>query len=283
MDKIKWELITLTLVFLLIFFSSTALAKEDAGRVLAVKNKALIERGNNKLTAKARQDILMQDTTSTMKASKLKLRFNDDSILTLGESSKVVIKEYVYNKGKGGSSVFNLLDGKMRSVVGKTKFQIHTPTAVAAARGTIILTEVGMIAGRLFTVFICLEGEIIVTSSDSDISGSRLLKPGMMITVFEKDPLPEPVQLSSKTTQPLFEPSHTSTEAAKPSSEPAQQLYAKLESIKAATEMDYTEPFLSMPEVVRDAPIKTIVDKTRREPPIEQQPGARICDIKINK
>ena len=75
----------------------------------------------------------MQDTVATMKASKAKMLFNDDSILTLGESSKVVIKEYVYNKGKGGTSVFNLLEGKMRSVVGKTKFQIHTPTAVAAA------------------------------------------------------------------------------------------------------------------------------------------------------
>lgn len=269
MNKIKWELSALMLVFLLISFSSTALAKDDAGRVLAVKNKALIERGNNKLTAKARQDILMQDTTSTMKASKLKMRFNDDSILTLGESSKVVIKEYVYNKGKGGASVFNLLDGKMRSVVGKTKFEIHTPTAVAAARGTIILTEVGMIAGRLFTVFICLEGEIIVKSSDSNTSGSRLLKPGMMITVFEKEPLPEPVQLSK--------------ELGQPSPELEQQLSAKLDSIKTATEMDYTEPPLSMPEVIKDAPIKTVVDKTRREPPIDQQPGARICDIKINK
>lgn len=279
MYKIKWELITITLVFLLILFSGSAIAKEDAGRVLAVKNKALIQRENNKLKAKAKQDILMQDTAFTMKASKLKLRFNDDSILTLGESSKVVIKEYVYNKGKVGKSVFNLLDGRMRSVVGKTKFEIHTPTAVAAARGTIILTEVGMIAGRLFTVFICLEGEIIVTSSDSGISDSRLLKPGMMITVFEKEPLPEPVQLSSKISQPSFEPSHASAGAAKPLFESA----AKLDSIKTATEMDYLEPPLSTPEVIRESPLKTSIDKTRREPPIEQQPGARICDLKINK
>lgn len=269
MYKIKWELSALTLVFLLISFSSAAIAKDDAGRVLAVKNKALIEREAKKLRAKAKQDILMQDSASTMKASKLKMLFNDDSVLTLGESSKLVIREYVYSKEKGGKSVFNLLDGRMRSVVGKTKFEIHTPTAVAAARGTVILTEVGMIAGRLFTVFICLEGEIIVTSTDSNTSDSRLLKPGMMITVFEKEPLPKPVQLSK--------------ELGQPSSELGQQLSAKLDSIKTATEMDYTEPPFSMPEVVRDAPIKTIVDKTRREPPIEQQPGARICDIKINK
>ena len=100
MYKIKWELITLTLVFLLIFFSSSALAKDDAGRVLAVKNKALIQRENNKLRAKAKEDILMQDTAFTMKASKLKLRFNDDSILTLGESSKVVIKRICLQQGQ---------------------------------------------------------------------------------------------------------------------------------------------------------------------------------------
>ena len=39
---------------------------------------------------------------------------------------------------KEGHRYFNLLEGKMRSVVGKTKLQIHTPTAVAAARGTVI-------------------------------------------------------------------------------------------------------------------------------------------------
>lgn len=274
MNRIKWKLAAIALVFLLISFSGNAFAKDDAGRVLAVKNKALIQRDEIKLTAKARQGILMQDTVSTMKASKAKMLFNDDSILTLGESSKVVIKEYVYNKGKGGTSVFNLLEGKMRSVVGKTKFQIHTPTAVAAARGTIILTEVGMLEGRLFATFICLEGELIVTSADSGISGSRLLKPGMMITVFEKESLPEPVQISK--------------ELGQPSPELEQQLSAKLDSIKTATEMDYyIEPSLASLEVI-SAPVISIIDagstdKTGAMPPIEQQPGARICDIKINK
>ena len=315
MNKIKNELITLILVFLLISFSGNAFAKDDAGRVLAVKNKALIQRDENKLTAKAKQGILMQDTVSTMKASKAKMLFNDDSILTLGESSKVVIKEYVYNKGKGGTSVFNLLEGKMRSVVGKTKFQIHTPTAVAAARGTVILSEVGVLSGTQFATFICLEGEVEIVSADPGIEGKRFLKPGMRITVFEKVSLPEPVQLSSKTSRASSNEKEKSKEAkeskeskesaaateaaetvsqtaAQPStesassSEPSQSLSAELDSLKTATEMEYIEPPLASPEAT--APNIGIIDvggggnKTSAAPPIEQQPGAKSSSIKFN-
>ena len=94
-----------------------------------------------------------------MKASRTKMRFIDDSILTLGENSRVSIKEYIYSKDKGGKSIFNLLDGKMRSVVGKTRFEIHTPTAVAAARGTIILLQrlEGLLEGSLQPLYVLRE------------------------------------------------------------------------------------------------------------------------------
>lgn len=273
MYKIKWELSALTLVFLLISFSSTALAKDDAGRVLAVKNKALIERENNKLTAKAKQGILMQDTVATMKASKAKMLFNDDSILTLGESSKVVIKEYVYNKGKGGTSVFNLLEGKMRSVVGKTKFEIHTPTAVAAARGTVILSEVGVLSGTQFTTFICLEGDVEVVSTDPGIEGKRILKPGMRITVFEKVSLPEPVQLSSKTSQ------KSSNEKEKPKEAKETKDSA---ATTAASETGYQTPTDSSTESSHTSTesAQSLSEQTQSSPETSQSLSAELDSLK---
>lgn len=306
MDKIKWEKAALTLVFLLIFFSGAAIAKEDAGKVLAVKNKAFIERDEKKLTAKVKQGILIQDTVSTMKASKIKMHFIDDSILTLGENSKVVIKEYVYSKDKGGESIFNLLDGKMKSIVGKTKFEIHTSTAVAAARGTVILSEVGTLGDNQFATFICLEGHVEVTSADPGIEGRRLLKPGMRITVFERMPLPEPIQLStkskgassnkaekpkdateSKETATTTEVAQTGSQAAAESStESSQSLSSEIDSLNAATEMDYQEPSISSPEAkssdLTNIDIAASAKTNSDAPPIEQQPGAKSSPVKVN-
>lgn len=182
----------LILFFLMTAFTGTASASEDIAAVVAVRGKATIERDKKETEAKVKDGILLNDTVSTREASKAKLLFIDDSVLSLSEKSKVVIKEFVYSKDKGGKSIFNLIDGKMRTVVGKTSFEVHTPTAVAAARGTVINFETGIMDGKLFTTIICLEGEVYIMSIDPSIKGSVTLTPGMMITVFEKKPLPAP-------------------------------------------------------------------------------------------
>src|SRR3972149_8967136 len=102
--------ITLLLIIISFFaFIGAAFAEENIGKVLALKGKAVVERDKEKITAKKNQSLLLKDTVSTMKASRTKMRFIDDSILTLGENSKVAIKEYIYSKEKGGKSIFNLL------------------------------------------------------------------------------------------------------------------------------------------------------------------------------
>lgn len=138
-------------------------AEEKISTVVAVKGKAVIERDKKEKDAKVRDGVLMVDTVSTREASRAKMLFIDDSILTLGENSKVVIQEYVYSKEQGGKSIFNLLDGKMKAVVGKANFEVHTPTAIAAARGTVIFFHVGVLNGVPFTHIVCTDGRVDVT------------------------------------------------------------------------------------------------------------------------
>ncbi len=138
-------------------------ADEKISTVVAVKGKAVIERDKKEKDAKVKDGILMVDTVSTREASRAKMLFIDDSILTLGENSKVVIQEYVYSKEQGGKSIFNLLDGKMKAVVGKANFEVHTPTAIAAARGTVIFFHVGVLNGVPFTHIVCTDGHVDVT------------------------------------------------------------------------------------------------------------------------
>lgn len=169
---------------------AAAATEESAGTVVAVRGKAIIDRDKKELDAKAKDPLVMRDIVLTLEASKAKMLFRDDSVLTLGEKSRLVVSEFLHDKDKKGRSIFNLIDGKMRAVVGKTEFEVHTPTVVAAARGTIILFETGMLEDKLFTTVIALEGLVDIMSVDPKILGSITLTPGTMVTVFQNAPLP---------------------------------------------------------------------------------------------
>ena len=191
MRHISVTVIILLVCLLFIGMAGTVFAGDEVGTIVAIRGKAFIQRGDNSFEAGVKDDLLMKDTVSTREASRAKMLFIDDSVLTIGENSRVVIEEVIYSKHKMGRSVFSLVEGKMRSVVGKTQFEIHTPTAVAAARGTVILTETGITEdGRQYTIFICLEGEIIVSPSDASMGEPVTLTPGTMLMYIAGDPFP---------------------------------------------------------------------------------------------
>lgn len=242
MKRLTSHVSRLTISILLTFgLSGVASAKDDVGTVVAIRNKAVIERDKKEMEARVKDGILFIDAVSTLEVSRAKMLFVDDSILTMGEKSRVVIKEFLYKDGKG-KSIFNLLDGKMRAIVGKTDFEVHTPTAVAAARGTVILFETGVRDGRRFTTIICLEGEVEVRSADPGIVGVVTLKPGMMVTVFEREPLPMP------------------------SMAPAEEV----EKLKRETEVGTYEISIPAPMVI--APELPVIELAPSMPPVEQQP-----------
>lgn len=117
----------------------------DVGIFTAVEGKvAVTHPGLEKsVSVKIQDGVLFKDVIETDKESRTKALLNDDSILTVGEHSRVEITEHIYDPSKGVRSVvLNLVKGQVRALVGKaftgsgSKFEIHTPTAVAAARGT---------------------------------------------------------------------------------------------------------------------------------------------------
>ena len=170
--------------------AATAMAKDDVATVVAIRGKTVIDRNRLVLEAKVKDPVLLVDTVSTGDAARAKLLFVDDSVLTMGEKSKVIIKEFVYSKEKGGKSIFNLIDGKMKSVVGKAGFEVLTPTAVAAARGTVIFFEVGTRDGKLCTTILCTEGEVAASSPDPNVKDTLTLTSDTIVTICEGMPFP---------------------------------------------------------------------------------------------
>ncbi|MGH7164968.1 MAG: FecR domain-containing protein, partial [Nitrospiraceae bacterium] len=87
--------------------------------------------------------VRFKDVIETKRGSQAKALFYDDSLLTVGEHSRIEITEHLFDPARNKRClVVKLLWGAVRVLVGKeftgsgSKFEIHTPSGVAAARGT---------------------------------------------------------------------------------------------------------------------------------------------------
>ena len=138
LSKIRKALYSASLVLAFMVSSAPAAEGESAvGMITALKGNAIIQRGSEMLSASVKDSIMLDDTITALAFSRIKIHFNDDSVVTLYSNSKMNIKEYLDGEeGQRGKSIIKLIDGKLKSLVGKHEFEVHTPSAVAAARGT---------------------------------------------------------------------------------------------------------------------------------------------------
>ena len=203
MKRTRQRTLNLMVIVGTLLSAGVAVAADNVGNVVALKGAALIQRDTKSVEAKLKDGILLKDTVETKESAKAKLLFIDDSVLTMAEKSKVIIREFIYSKDTKGRSIFNLIDGKMRSVVGKTDFEIHTPTVVAAARGTVFECEIGRSGARVFTTCSCFEGIVDIRNIDPTITGSVSLRPGMSVTVASGQPVPAPTTTPAAPTTTL--------------------------------------------------------------------------------
>ncbi|MEW6110362.1 MAG: FecR family protein [Nitrospirota bacterium] len=197
--------IFLSLIICFPFMASVALTSDKVGEVMAVKGKANIIRADKKMDAGRKDGILLADTVTTGKDSRLKLLFIDDSLLTLGENSKLSIKEHLTGDDrKRGRSIFSLVDGRVRAIVGKNRFEIHTPTAVAAARGTVLIVWLTRTDGVPTTCNAVLKGMIDTSNIKESIKGIEPVREGYMNCVSDGPPT-KPVPIPKELLDELIE------------------------------------------------------------------------------
>ena len=171
-----------------------AYPEAEAGRVLAVKKDVYRIRANSRENAKPRMPLLIKDAVETDEKSRTKLFFTDDSILNLGERSMVEVEEYLYNPAKERTkSVYRLVDGYLKAVVGKSDLEIHTPTAVVASRGTVFLVSIEGEGNNIVTRVIVLEGKVETLNITPSVQGSVTVSAGEMSMVPLQE-APQPVQ-----------------------------------------------------------------------------------------
>ena len=133
-------ILALGFVFALILAPRAAFAQTTvAGTVTSSSGPATIQRGAATLGAAVGTPVDVGDRLLTGVGGHIIVRLNDQSTLELGDSSNVVVDQQTASPVATRVSLFG---GALRSFVNHTigaaapNFEVHTPNAVAAARGT---------------------------------------------------------------------------------------------------------------------------------------------------
>lgn len=135
-------------------------------------------------------DVFFNEVISTSADSASKIRFADDTLLTVGPDSKVTIDVFVYDPtSKNSKMVVNATLGVARFVTGKmgsAAYQIKTPTSTIGVRGT------------TFTVTVKKDGTTTVNVEDgaTDVQGQTgepvEVTEGLSTTAEPGEPASEP-------------------------------------------------------------------------------------------
>lgn len=151
---------------ILLFLITTNILLASIGSITLVDGKANIKRANQTLLVKVGDSVEKNDHIYTEANSKVKIAFNDNTIITIGKNSTLDIADYLYdaknsslNKAdlKVAKGAFHAITGEVGKL-NPSKFKLKTSTASIGIRGTEIY-------GDQTSVF-CTDGAIFVESFD---------------------------------------------------------------------------------------------------------------------
>jgi len=144
----------------LLLLAGSALAGEAAatGFVAAVQGEAFVVRGEERQPARVGLEVRVGDVLETGRKARLKVLLTDDSVLSLGGSTKLAVEQHLFEPGRARETHLKLMGGRARALVqqvvggSRAKFEISTGTAVAGVRGTEFVVEKGEGAERVVTL-----------------------------------------------------------------------------------------------------------------------------------
>jgi hypothetical protein len=215
----KYQRVLIIIAFCVLAVSQAAGAlaqsSQSIGNVTAVQRQVEVIHSDvsGVSTVNLGSSVLFKDSYETKSQARLKLLFEDDSILSLGENTKLQITENIYNPAQSQrSTVVNMLQGSVRALIGKifggpgSKFEIHTPTAAAAARGTYFIVWTTNAGGQDPTgvVNIGETGKVAVSNIDPAIGGSVELGHNQYTLIDEGKPPTPPSGISPDMLQSLI-------------------------------------------------------------------------------
>lgn len=154
------------LVFALVlnFILPLPLLADSIGKFRDVQGNVSLTRAKTDSRPRTGDNVELDDLVSTRERARTKISLSDNTLLTLGQNSKLTITRYLLSPQKK-TGVISLKMGTLHSQIQKTmdsSFEVHTPNAIVGARGTAWLTVAEVVNGVLQTKVYVLEGTVTV-------------------------------------------------------------------------------------------------------------------------
>ena len=138
----KWIVGIFSLAFLL-FPTFCNASDAPVGSVSRLKGTASIVRKNQVIPAQIGEKIYMMDALKTGRDGSLGVVFKDDTLLSIGPQSEIIISEFLFSPAEGKLSIVTrLLKGSaiyLTGIIGKLSpesVRFETPVANIGIRGT---------------------------------------------------------------------------------------------------------------------------------------------------
>lgn len=160
---IVWILLSVAVVF-----SSAA---EPIGSIIAIQGEATSTGADGQgKTLALKSAIFLNDKVMTKPGAKIQILFNDDSVISQGENSEMLIDEYVFNPDKADNvnCSVSFMKGVFRVVTGKItqlnpdRFKVKTRMATIGIRGCELGFTVGQIAENIYVISFHGDESVIV-------------------------------------------------------------------------------------------------------------------------
>jgi hypothetical protein len=199
-------LIMLGLLSLLPSAAAQAQDGKSIGHVTGVEGKVTVLR-QGKFAPELltlRRPVFREDIIETDRASKVRIALTDATVISLGEQSRLELNQFSQDaRQQTRAGRFAMTMGVFRAILKEmmppSTFEVTTPTAVAAIRGTDLMGEVSPNS----TAIVVLDGTVGVFNIRPSVPDQAILTPGMGTTVTSNQPPSAPTRWSESRIEAL--------------------------------------------------------------------------------
>lgn len=146
-------------------------AAESIGVVIALQGRATAAQPQAQARVLAlKSDVSLNDRITTEAGAKLQILFNDDSVISQGENSTLVVDEYVYSPQKAADNNFaaRMVKGAFRVITGEItklnpdRFKVRGRLATIGIRGCDVGCRVGQTLEHVYVLELHRKENVVV-------------------------------------------------------------------------------------------------------------------------
>jgi hypothetical protein len=159
------------------------------GQFTSVSGKVTQTRAGEVIIPAVKSPVQIKDLVATEQASSAAMAFSDDSIIELGQSTKLEISQFLFEK-TSRTAVLLLSAGQLKAAVskfigGENVFEVRSPTCILGVRGTGFDIIESREENRTKATVSCTEGSLNLSalSDKGAVVSTAVLEAGQMAVI----------------------------------------------------------------------------------------------------